>query len=277
MADAHLQLPLFHFLPPIPRSEALDRAKVAAARAVALDDELGEAHAALGVARWYDWDWDGAERSLRRALMLNPAAASVRQRYGLLLTFLGRFDEAARELRRATTLDPLSLYVAVDRGVVELRAGRLELAVAHFQKVLDLRPGFAPAQHYLAEAYAYDGRVEASLSLHMQRGLVDAATGEWMRTLIRSGQLHEYFAEWAARAERSNASPAIVACAWARAGEIERGWEWLDRAVAERDPALTDGVRVHPGFNPYRGTPRFAALLRQMRVEERFGAAPSSW
>jgi TolB-like protein len=57
-------------------SETLPKAKVAAMKALELDETLGEAHAALADAEWfYDWDWPSAEREFKRAIELNPNSA----------------------------------------------------------------------------------------------------------------------------------------------------------------------------------------------------------
>ena len=51
--------------------QALQKGEVAALRAVELDERLGLSHDALGFLRgWLKWDWDGAERSVLRAVEL---------------------------------------------------------------------------------------------------------------------------------------------------------------------------------------------------------------
>ena len=54
-------------------NEAWPKAEEAVIKALAIDDRLAEAHAGLGTVKmWYDWDWSGAERELKRAIELNP-------------------------------------------------------------------------------------------------------------------------------------------------------------------------------------------------------------
>src|SRR5262249_26887490 len=66
----------------LPPMDAMPKAKAAARRAIELNPELVEGHASLGyVQLWYDWDWPAAERSLLRALELNPTYAPARQWY----------------------------------------------------------------------------------------------------------------------------------------------------------------------------------------------------
>src|SRR5262249_43100969 len=95
------------FLGGLALTEVIPRAKVAATKALALDDELAEAHAAMGHIKMADWDWSGAEREFQRAIMLNPNYATAHQYYSLLLSAMARRDEAVGEMKRALELDPL--------------------------------------------------------------------------------------------------------------------------------------------------------------------------
>ena len=114
LADAYLNGEDFDFL----ATEVMPKAKAAAEKALQLDDTLAEAHTSLGgVNFWYDFDWAGGERELRRAIALNPSYALAHGFYGDLLTYQGRYDEAVAELMRAIELDPLSLQFVTDAAI----------------------------------------------------------------------------------------------------------------------------------------------------------------
>src|SRR5207249_2552888 len=58
--------------------DAQTKSRAAAMRALELDDQLAEAHAALIPSKlFYDWDWAGAEREVQRAIVLNPSCVKA--------------------------------------------------------------------------------------------------------------------------------------------------------------------------------------------------------
>src|SRR5260370_23381254 len=92
--------------------EGRRRAREAVERALVLDPNLAEAHARIGqIKRLADWDWTGANASLRRALELDPGNSAVLNLAAGLAFSLGRFQEAVELDRRAIPLDPLNAAI----------------------------------------------------------------------------------------------------------------------------------------------------------------------
>ena len=107
-------------------SEARPKAKAAAEKAIALDDNSAEAHTSLANFKlWYEYDWAGSEAEFRRAFALNPNYAFAHDQFGIGLSFQGRFDEAIAEGKRAAALDPLSPQIPARRGDGVRIPGRL--------------------------------------------------------------------------------------------------------------------------------------------------------
>jgi TolB-like protein/Tfp pilus assembly protein PilF len=123
--------------------EVFPKAKEAAEKAVALDDNLAEAHTSRGVVKLdYEWDREGAQREFQRALELDPGSGWVRHWLAHTLETQGKLDEAMKEMRRALALDPLSIPIHWDIGNELLSAGRFDEAVKFLDHAEELFPGY---------------------------------------------------------------------------------------------------------------------------------------
>ena len=65
------------------RTEAAEKARAAATRALELDRDLGEVHSALaGILFLFEWDWARTDAEYRRGLALSPGSEAVHEAYG---------------------------------------------------------------------------------------------------------------------------------------------------------------------------------------------------
>src|SRR4029450_6695566 len=109
VADCHMVMGAYSVKP---GHELLRDGAAAAARALSLAPKLSEAHHSLGAVKLFlEWDWAGAEASLRRAIELNPRAAMSHVYLGLLLGCTSRSREGLAELDIALGLEPDSPVV----------------------------------------------------------------------------------------------------------------------------------------------------------------------
>ncbi len=111
---------------PAPPKEFEPQARAAARKALELDGQLSEAHAAQGFLQFsYDWDWRGGENSIKRALELDPNNLDAHYNYAVLLMALGRFPEALTEIQTAEQLDPLSTRSKCTSGMCSTELGNM--------------------------------------------------------------------------------------------------------------------------------------------------------
>src|SRR5262245_52512859 len=110
-ADAYFGLGVRGHIAPI---EGWRKGEEAARKALALDDNLAEAHAALGQAytQFATSNFSLGDRELRRAIELSPSLAMAHQYLGISLMRQGRLDEGLAEYLKARELDPLSSIIA---------------------------------------------------------------------------------------------------------------------------------------------------------------------
>ena len=128
----------------LPGSEAFPKAKDAAEKALALDENLAEAHAAGGHLLPWEWNWAEAGREYRRAIQLNPNYSSARQWYASLLAVIGQTDEALEEAKQARKLDPFSPIIASHPAWINYLSRNAEGAIREARQALKLDPNSFP-------------------------------------------------------------------------------------------------------------------------------------
>jgi DNA-binding SARP family transcriptional activator/TolB-like protein len=118
------------------------KSKTAALRALELDPNEAQAHASLGFVLFnHEWNWEGAERSIQRALALD--SNSHQWIYALFLMAAGRYDEATTHFQRAQERNPLSTLLKRQLAWAYSCAGRHDEAIAELQE-LQTRLGDSP-------------------------------------------------------------------------------------------------------------------------------------
>ncbi len=138
-----------------PSAETYPEARVAALKALELDESNAGTHDALAdIKQGYDWDLAGAEVEFKRALEFNPSYLIGRLRYAESLTRLRRYDEAIEETAKTLALDPVSPISYGNRAMVFFRARRYDESIRASQQALDLDPSFVNAIWWQGVSYA---------------------------------------------------------------------------------------------------------------------------
>jgi serine/threonine protein kinase/tetratricopeptide (TPR) repeat protein len=238
-------------------------------KAVALDDELAEAHTTLGYLRMAgEFDWAGSESAFKRSLELNPNGADAYDLYGRLCSSLGRFDDAISLIARAQELDPLAHRL--DMATVLLRAGRYEEAIAKARAATDLDPTGDRAHATLGWSLFLGGAHEDGIA-HLKKAVsLSEATTSWLGQLGeayglagRHDEARQVLRQLEERSRASFVSPYTFAYVYTGLGASEQAIELLEHAVRDRTGAAY-GIKGSFLFAPLRSHPRFQALLREM-------------
>ncbi len=255
-------------------TEAYPKAKRAAEAALAIDEDLAEAHCALAaIKQRFEWDWNGAEEGYKRALSLNPNYATAHRWYSEYLRDVGRLDEALFHMIKAQELDPLALINAVNVGYTYYVLHQYDKAVEVCLKTLELDPDFYPAHRYLGHIYGAKGEYEKALAeyriaarlagtpekegvvfgnIYVKSGQIDAAR----RVLDR---IHE-------ESEVQYVSLVGIAELTLALGDRDGAFEWLEKAYVERDSEL-HSIKMNRSFDSLHEDSRYIALLNKMGLE----------
>lgn len=251
-------------------------------RALELDPTLGEAHAALGILRlFFEWDWQGAEQALRRAIELNPSDPHAHHHLANYLHGMGRYNDAATARERSVELDPLNARTRYTLASDYSLAGSHSRAIAEYRRAQQLDPvnplalGLGPTlparalRSYLLQG-SYDEAVEEFVKLATLRGATPREL-ESMRRAYASSGMPGFWRSWLAMDLRqfgSSADPLRMANLWAMIGDTARTVQWLERAYAARNPGLIY-LRSEPAFETLRSLPRVARIISDMKFPVR--------
>jgi serine/threonine-protein kinase len=257
----------------VPVAEGFERAKAYARQALALDDTLAEAHASLAWSLFiYDWDWEAAERSFRRAIALDPGYATAHQWYAFLLASQGRTEEGLVEAHMAAELDPGSVSVRRALGWQYFYARRFEQARYHLLRTIAMNPTAEESHRVLGLTLSHlEQHTEAVRVL--REGLALPGAGTYSRStlgyaLARAGEregAEAILVELEARAGEEYVSPVAFATLHLALGRHGTALDWAERALEERRGWLVY-LTVNAVFDPLRAEPRYQALVRRLRL-----------
>jgi eukaryotic-like serine/threonine-protein kinase len=248
-------------------------ARQAAERAVELDPGLGEAHAALGMVRWWqDFDWGGAEREQRQAIALDPNSALSHLQYAVVLATSLRTHEAIPLVERACSLDPASVSLSHNAAFI-MRFGRqYDRSRAQIDRGMELDSG-SPALYWVLGLLEVDlGRFEEAITA-LETGVRLTAGGPLFQMTLatayaaagRRPDAHRLLADLEARERGGDYLwPVGLAMIHAQLGDIDRGLARLAQAIDER--AGWFWIGVEPTLDPLRADPRFDDLLRRVNL-----------
>ena len=257
-----------------PGRQVRDRALSAAARALALDPELPEAHHANGfTALFFEYDRDKASRSWARAIELDPSNPDSYILRGVFdLTYI-RQDAAGaeRELETAIAQDPQSSYAYTSRAVSLTFGHRFALALPFADRGIELDAGSLYAHWVRLLTISFLGRHEEVLA--SARQLSDRfGRHPWILNAlsIAAGIAREketaeaVYHEVKGRAALEYVQLPVRAVAALNSGRREEAFEHLHAAARQRDSLLSALALGWPGFDSIRGTPEFDGVLREM-------------
>lgn len=241
------------------------KAKEYVMRALALDDQLSEAHSALGFQLMLDYDFAAAERELKRALELNPNNARAYQVEASVLMMLGKCDQALVLSDRAIEIEPTVADIRNGRAGVLVAAGKIDEAIAYIKENIRMDPEFAWSHSHLSVIYRMKGDHAASVE---ERARAD----ELLDMLENAKRLRESFASggWTAYLRELvsqdwgtlGSSGTRRASLLAELGEKEKAIASLNAAATAGDYWLFS-IKYDPAFDALRGDPRFQALLKK--------------
>ena len=248
----------------------------AAQKSIALDPDLAEGHASLGlVASELGWDWPKAEKELKQAIKLNPNYANARHWYGDYLMTMRRYEEAIAQKNLAIKLEPLVQYFQTSAGMPLLTMRRYDEAIDQYRKALNLEPNFHAARFQLGEAYLYKNMYEDAIQEIKEAVRFSGQSPHYLGTLSyayslagKKSEAREILQQLKKLGESRFVSSLGFIYAYLGLGDREKAIEYLQRSVESRDVTFLPGEINLEAFDDIRSDPRFKEIVRKMNIPE---------
>lgn len=251
----------------MPPDKAVPKSRETAAKALTLDPKSARAHVALGLIHMnYDGDYQNADREFKEALASEPGNATVLVAAGYLDLVLGRTEAAANLFQQAVTRDPLKASSYSNLGVTYYSEGKFPEAEAAFRKSLEIKPRAVYTHNGLGLVLLSRGQAQAALEEMRQEpddtwrlqglAIINQALGKKAEADAALAELREKFGKDA---------PYAVATVYAYRGDTEAAFEWLDKALAEKDSTITS-IKADPLLRPLVKDRRYSALLQKLKL-----------
>ena len=245
-------------------------AYAAAKRALELDPSLAEAYGSVGMFRgWYDYDWNGCEAALARAVELNPSGAMLHVLFAMQLAAEGRFDEALAMRDMACRLDPAAMVVRGNASWILYLTRRMDQALADGRSLRHLDPSSAYGAFSHGLICAQAGQPDEAIAA-FRDGVILSGRGSLYLVMLAYalavGKQPDEARATLAEVEGRTAEfiwPMGLAFAYAHLGETDTALDHLERAYEER-VGWMNLIGREPALDILRGHPRFEAIARRI-------------
>jgi TolB-like protein/Tfp pilus assembly protein PilF len=278
LAQAWKLLPAFNGGAP---QDCFPQAETAARKALALDDTLSDAHAALASLKGLNgFDYAGAIAEYERTLQLNPNDATAHQWFANdTLANVGQNERELAVMKRAVELDPLSLVINTNLGVAYIHTNRLDQAIAQLRKTVEMDASFYYARYNLALALQLKGLIPEAINEYQKTIAISddsvplAYLGFLYGTIGRKDEAQQILERLRERREQRYTPAYSLALVYLGLGDRNQALHWLEQSYRERDGFNIGPIRIDPLLTSLHGDPRFEALAEKIVPAREFAGA----
>ena len=258
----------------LPPHEAMPKAKAAAQRALSIDDNLAEAHATLAyVQSQYEWQWEAAEKSYRRAIYLNPSYAWAHMNYSIFLMEQGRTEESIAEASEAKRVDPLTAWMGANLAWMYYFARRPDEAIRQCRTILDLEPNSVVAHNSLGLAYTQKRMFEQAIAEYRASQVLTPGQRDGTEQLAYvyavSGKIEQarrVLESFPALSRQRYIDPYSIGLIYVGLNEVDKAFEQFEKAYQNRSEALLT-LKVDPWLDSIRSDTRLQNLVRRVGLQ----------
>ncbi len=254
-------------------SDGRKLAMAAAKRALEIDPNLAEAHAALAYSNLYEWNWGAAYEGFERAIKLNPNYPFGHLWLAHYYFARGNVDRGLQEAQLAYDLDPLSEIMQTQKAWLLGSARRHREAIQIFEQVLADHPNYQWALWQLGSQQVatrdYDSAIETlKKAVEVGKGSPSAlgTLGQAYGLAGREREAQEILAELVRQSHERYVSPHAFVHVYIGLGDKDKAFEWLEKSYQERSNSMV-WLGSTAMFDPLRSDPRFESLLQRIGLK----------
>ena len=241
------------------------RAKGYIMRALALDNQLADAHATLGYQLMLDYDFAASEREFKRAIDLDSNNARIYQWNGWRLAMLGRYDESRASYERAIEIEPTLVDIRNNLAACLVASGKIDEGIEVIKHSIEMDPTFAWLHSHLSFVYRMKG--DRAVSVEERARAADLLDQPENAKRLRETFARDGWTAYVRELLRQNwgslgTSQTRKASLLSELGEKEEAMASLISAAATGDSWLFS-IKYDPAFDPLRSDPRFQELLKK--------------
>jgi len=263
LAECYMKLALGNFMPSV---DAWPAAQKALDKALALDDNLSEAHTTQAIVfLLMDRNWGAAEAQFRRALALNENDAAAHHWFSHYFTVMGRVSESLAESRKALELSPLDIQINSHLISNYVRARDFPSAIKAGLKTLELDPHSQLAYLFLMWAYEDSGQWDKAIDASQRATRAHPEASDLKAALQAEGPAGYWRVNEAFLSKQANYENLRLAVCYARLGQRDHALARLKQAIQMREPESIY-VKSEPAFDWLRGDPRFKKLTEALKL-----------
>lgn len=253
----------------------MPKAKEAALKAISLDETLSEAHTALAtVLLQYEWNWDGADTELKRAIQLNRSSGDAHDLYSAYYTALGNYKSALSEIQLAREVDPLSLRYADRYLYILVFSKDYPKAISEADTILAKDKNFVMGWAWKAMALTMTNQFDEAMKSQQRAieiddnpgmeiflGVIEAARGNkaaarQIIAKIESKEKQQYICNYE------------IAQVYTMLGDNDKAYSWLDKGVNQQCDCMI-WLLGEPWMEKIRADKRYLDLIRRVGFDRK--------
>ena len=238
IADAYNQLVKYGHSPP---KVSYPKAREELKKALELNGNLAEVHASIGwIYLDFDWDWDAAEKSLRKAISIDPNNPEARRWISHLYMIQGKVSDAIYEIDKGIELVPNSANMLTSKSLCLVQSdikSQIDLIMEGIRK----DPAFVISYADLAKKLAKTNEFEKALQViadgeKLYPGMYEVEKAYVLASMGRKEEATNLLAEILSKKENEIVHLPFIADAYYKLGEMDLALAYFEEAIEEKHP-----------------------------------------